>query len=102
MTTYKDEPPHGVTCDDGKSYNEAFGNCIGMPKPLSDGQVTFDDGAPNKVEDMARDVAAYLMWQAEPKLEARKQMGLKVILFLIALAGMLYFAKRKVWANVEH
>lgn len=104
LTRYKDEAPHGITCDDGKQYNEVFqgGPCIGMPKPLSDGQVTFDDGAPNTVKDMSRDVSAFLMWAAEPKLEARKQMGLKVILFLLVFAGMLYFVKRKVWADVAH
>jgi cytochrome c1 len=104
LTRYKDEPPHGVTCDDGKYYNEVFtgGPCISMPKPLSDGQVTFDDGAPNSVKDMAHDVTTFLMWAAEPKLEARKQMGLKVLLFLLVFASMLYFVKRKVWADVAH
>jgi cytochrome c1 len=104
LNGYHDEAPAGVTCDDGKSYNSVFqgGPCIGMPKPLTDGQVTFDDGAPNTVKDQARDVATFLMWAAEPKLEARKQMGLKVILFLLVFAGMLYFVKRKVWADVAH
>ena len=64
--------------------------------------MTIDDGAPNTVKDMAHDVSAFLMWSAEPKLEARKQMGLKVILFLLVFAGMLYFVKRKVWADVAH
>lgn len=104
LTRYHDEPPEGVTCPDGQQYNEVFqgGPCIAMPKPLADGQVTFDDGAPNTVKDMTRDVAAFLMWSAEPKLEARKQMGLKVILFLVVFAGMLYFVKRKIWAGVAH
>jgi cytochrome c1 len=98
------EAPHGITCDGALQYNQSFigGTCIAMPPPLSDGAVTYDDGTKGTVEQYARDVAAFLMWTAEPKLEARKSTGLKVILFLIVLAGLLYLSKRKIWSNVAH
>jgi len=100
---YKDAP-EGVTCDGALQYNESFigGNCIAMPPPLSDGIVTYDDGTPGTVQQYAKDVAAFLMWTAEPKLEARKSTGLKVMLFLIVFAGLLYLTKRKVWSSVAH
>lgn len=89
----------------GKSYNPYFagGPYIGMPLAgtLSDGSVTFDDGAPNKVDDMARDVAAFLAWTAEPKMEERKQTGLSVLIYMLILAGLLYAVKKKVWAKLH-
>jgi cytochrome c1 len=98
------EAPHGVTCDGVLQYNQSFlgGSCIAMPPPLSEGGVTYDDGTKGTVEQYARDVSAFLMWAAEPKLEARKSTGLKVILFLVVLAGLLYLSKRKIWSNVAH
>ena len=103
LTGYVDAP-HDVTCDGALQYNQSFisGSCIAMPNPLSDGAVTYDDGSPATVQQYAKDVAAFLMWTAEPKLEARKSTGLKVILFLIVLSGLLYLTKRKIWANVAH
>lgn len=103
LTGYVDAP-HGLTCDGALQYNRSFiaGNCIAMPPPLSDGAVTYDDGTKGTVEQYARDVAAFLMWAAEPKLEARKSTGLKVIMFLVVLAGLLYLSKRKLWSNVAH
>jgi ubiquinol-cytochrome c reductase cytochrome b/c1 subunit len=94
-----ESPPSGVTIPDGAYYNKYFpGHAIKMPKPLSDGQVQFDDGAPQTVQQYATDVSAFLMWAAEPKLEERKRIGMQVIIFLIVLSGLLYFTKRKVWA----
>ena len=58
-----------------------------MPPPLSDGLVTYPDGVPATADNYARDVAAFLMWTAEPKLEERKRMGLKVLIYLAVLAG---------------
>lgn len=97
------EPPHGVTVPDGQYYNAYMpGNRIGMPPPLSDGAVTYDDGAPQTVDQYSRDVTAFLMWVAEPHLEARKHIGQGVIAFLIIFALLLYFTKRKIWSNVAH
>ncbi|HKQ95845.1 MAG TPA: cytochrome c1 [Aestuariivirgaceae bacterium] len=105
LTGYQDAPADlAAEKPEGKFYNPYFaaGHWIGMPPPLSDGQVTFDDGAPSTVDDMSRDVAAFLAWTAEPKMEARKQLGLQVMIFLAAFAVLLYLTKRKVWAAVEH
>jgi ubiquinol-cytochrome c reductase cytochrome b/c1 subunit len=95
--------PKDFKLADGQYFNEYFpGNAIRMPKPLNDGQVTFLDGAPNTVDAMAHDVVTFLTWAAEPRMEQRKQTGVKVILFLLVLAGLMYLVKRKVWANVPH
>jgi ubiquinol-cytochrome c reductase cytochrome c1 subunit len=64
--------------------------------------VTFDDGAPNKVDDMARDVSAFLAWTAEPKMEERKSTGFATIIYLAVFAVLLYLVKQRVWAKVEH
>ena len=73
-----------------------------MPKPLSDGQVEYTDGTPATVDQYGRDVAAFLMWAAEPKLDERKRLGFQVFLFLIVLTGLLYFTKKKIWHDVHH
>jgi ubiquinol-cytochrome c reductase cytochrome c1 subunit len=96
------EPPAGVTVPDGMYYNAAFpGHQIAMPPPLSDGAVTYADGTEASVHQMAHDVTTFLTWTAEPELDERKEMGAKVILFLIALTGLAYAVKRKVWAEVH-
>jgi ubiquinol-cytochrome c reductase cytochrome b/c1 subunit len=99
---YEEKPPAGFALPEGSYYNRIFpGHAIKMPKPLSDGQVTYEDGSPETVQQYARDVSAFLMWAAEPHLEARKRLGLQVMVFLIALSLLLYFTKRKVWANAH-
>jgi ubiquinol-cytochrome c reductase cytochrome b/c1 subunit len=72
-----------------------------MPKPLSDGQVTFDDGAPTTVAQYSKDVSTFLTWAAEPHMEARKRLGLQVFAFLILFTGLMYFTKKKVWAHAH-
>jgi ubiquinol-cytochrome c reductase cytochrome b/c1 subunit len=99
---YEDKPPAGVTIPDGSYYNKYFpGHAIKMPKPLSDGQVTFDDGAPATLPQYAHDVTTFLMWAAEPKMEARKQLGMQVFVVLIIFAFLMYFTKKKVWADAH-
>jgi ubiquinol-cytochrome c reductase cytochrome b/c1 subunit len=94
--------PADMTMPAGMQYNMYFpGHAIGMPPPLSDSVVTYTDGAPQTVDQYAKDVAAFLMWAAEPSLEARKRMGFQVLIFLVALSGLLYFTKKKVWAAVH-
>ena len=86
----------------GAFYNKYFhGHAIKMPVPISADQVTYDDGTPQTVDQYATDVSAFLMWAAEPKLEARKRLGFQVFIFLIVLTGLLYFTKKKVWANAH-
>lgn len=94
--------PEGVTVAAGMNYNPYFaGNQIAMAAPLSDGAVTYADGTKATVEQMAHDVATFLTWTAEPKLEIRKQTGLKVVLFLIVFAGIMYAVKRRVWSKLH-
>jgi ubiquinol-cytochrome c reductase cytochrome c1 subunit len=73
-----------------------------MPPPLADGMLSYDDGAPETLEQYAHDVTAFMMWAAEPHLEARKRMGFNVMIFLILFGGLIYLTKRKVWRQVEH
>ncbi len=97
------DPPAGFALPPGAQYNKYFpGHAIGMPKPLSDGQVEYTDGTPATVDQYGRDVAAFLMWAAEPKLDARKRLGFQVFVFLIVLTGLLYFTKKRVWQAVKH
>jgi cytochrome c1 len=94
--------PKDVQLPPGAYYNKIFpGHAIGMPKPLTNGQVTYDDGSPQTLEQYSKDVSAFLMWAAEPHLVARKRIGFQAIIFLIVLAGLLYFTKKKVWYDVE-
>ena len=84
------------------NYNKYFpGHQIAMPPPLSDGTVTYADGTKATVDQMAHDVSNFLAWAAEPKLEERHASASKSILFLIVLTGLLYGAKRKIWAAVH-
>jgi cytochrome c1 len=105
LTGYEQEPAEATAeKPEGKFYNPYFaaGHWISMPPPLADGQVEFDDGAPNSIADMSRDVAAFLAWAAEPKMEARKQMGFKVLVYLAILAVLMYLVKRRVWSRIPH
>ena len=97
-----EEPPAGVDVPPGMYYNKHFpGHLIAMPAILQDDAVTYADGVKATKVQMAQDVAQYLTWLAEPKMEARKQTGVKVMLFLVILTGLLYAYKRRVWADVH-
>ena len=97
------DAPAGFTLGDGQYYNVYMpGRRIGMIPPLADGAVTYGDGTPEKLEQYAKDVSAFLMWSAEPHLNDRKKVGLGVVTFLIVFATLLYFVKRRVWASVDH
>ncbi|TMK09942.1 MAG: cytochrome C, partial [Alphaproteobacteria bacterium] len=99
---FEEKPPPGVTIPEGSYYNKYFpGHAIKMPKPLNDGQVTFDDGSPATEAQYAKDVTTFLMWAAEPHMEARKRLGMQVFLFLILFTGLMYFTKKKVWAEAH-
>jgi len=98
LTGYADTPPP-FKVPPGSHYNTYFpGHVIAMPPPLQAGQVSFDDDAPQTVEQYSKDIAAFLMWTAEPHLVARKRIGFQVTLFLIVMAGLLYFTKKRVWS----
>jgi ubiquinol-cytochrome c reductase cytochrome c1 subunit len=118
VTGYKDAPK-GLKVGAGQHYNPYMagdltsawsgshehvppGGFIAMAPPLKANIVTFDDGTKATLDQEAQDVAAFLMWAAEPKLEERKKMGFAVILYLLMFSGLLYASYRKVWKNESH
>jgi ubiquinol-cytochrome c reductase cytochrome c1 subunit len=104
LTGYDEQPPAGMEVAEGTHYNPYFiaGKSLAMAKPISDGQVTYEDGTPETVDQYARDVSAFLMWAAEPHLEERKKTGFRVIIFLALFSVLVYLTKRKVWATTPH
>jgi ubiquinol-cytochrome c reductase cytochrome c1 subunit len=104
LTGYGHEAPEGMEIAAGTHYNPYFiaGKSLAMAQPITDGQVSYEDGSPETVDQYSRDVAAFLMWAAEPHMVARKQTGFSVIAFLILFAGLVYLTKRKVWSAVPH
>ncbi|NGN41358.1 cytochrome c1 [Mesorhizobium sp. CGMCC 1.15528] len=104
LTGFDEQPPAGMQIAEGTHYNPYFiaGKSLAMAKPISDDQVTYDDGAPQTVDQYSRDVSAFLMWAAEPHLEARKQTGFRVMAFLLLFGALVYLTKRKVWSGVAH
>jgi ubiquinol-cytochrome c reductase cytochrome c1 subunit len=101
LTGYKNAPK-GFKLLPGMNYDEYFpGHQIAMPQPLQDNSVTFADGTHATLDEEARDVATFLAWCAEPKMEDRKRTGAKVMLFLLAMTGVLYGTKRKIWSDVH-
>ncbi len=111
--------PAGLTVPAGKYYNPYFpgdlgsfwkgdatkvpvGGFIGMPPPLADNKVTFDDGTKSTVDQQAKDVSAFLTWAAEPKMEERKAFGLAAMIYLLIFSGLLWFSYKKIWKNVAH
>lgn len=125
-----EDPPSTVTVAPGQHYNPYFngdmsqalkpeyldaeghpregieippGGVLAMAPPLiQDGLIEYGDGTPGTVEQYAKDVTEFLMWAAEPKMEARKSLGIMAMIYLFILAGILYASYRKVWSNVEH
>jgi cytochrome c1 len=103
LAGYRDEAPEGVELMEGMSYNKYFsGHQIAMPQPLYGGDVEYADGTEATLEQEAKDVTAFLAWAAEPELEERKSMGIKVLLFLGVLFVMVVAVKKAVWRNVHH
>ncbi|MEQ8369768.1 MAG: cytochrome c1 [Alphaproteobacteria bacterium] len=101
LTGYED-PPADLTMQAGMNYNSYFaGGQIAMAPPLFEGMVDYADGTQATVEQMASDVSTFLTWASHPELEARKSMGLKVILFLLVLSALVYATKRKVWRQIH-
>ncbi|WP_099865003.1 cytochrome c1 [Pararhizobium haloflavum] len=104
LLTGYEEAPEGTEIPQGTYYNPYYinGPSLAMAPPLSEGIVTYDDGAPETVEQYSRDVSAFLMWAAEPHLEERKALGFKVIVFLLIFGTLLYFTKKTIWSRIEH
>lgn len=101
LTGFED-PPAEVNLMPGMNYNKYFpGHQVGMPNILQPDGVTYADGTKATVEQQAKDVATFLTFVAEPHLDARKQMGVKVILFLLVFAGLMYASKRQLWSKIH-
>jgi ubiquinol-cytochrome c reductase cytochrome c1 subunit len=119
LTSFAPTPAGIVNPPPGKYYNAAFpgdlssywkgdpnavpiGGFISMPPPLTDCKVTFDDGTSCKLGQEARDVAAFLQWASDPKMDQRKQTGIAVMIYLLIFTGILYASYRQIWRNVAH
>jgi ubiquinol-cytochrome c reductase cytochrome c1 subunit len=101
LTGYADAPIEFELPEDG-NYNKYYpGHVIAMAAPLDDESVEYTDGTKPTLAQHAKDVTTFLAWAAEPEMEERKRMGIKVLLFLLVLTGMLYAAKRKVWEDLH-
>ncbi len=97
------KPPAGFELRRGMYFNTAVhGEQTGMAPPLAPDLVVFEDGTEASVQQMATDVTAFLTWTADPHLELRKKLGLKVVIFLALLTIMFIALKREVWAHLHH
>ncbi|MDP2121583.1 MAG: cytochrome c1 [Hoeflea sp.] len=103
LTGYQD-PPEGYVVAEGNYFNPYFigGTSLAMAQPIDDGFVTYDDGAPETLDQYSKDVTAFLMWAAEPHLEDRKRMGFMVLMFLALFTGLMYLTKKAVFSNQPH
>ncbi|MCH4150359.1 MAG: cytochrome c1 [Sphingobium sp.] len=111
LTGYQQQPAEllqkfpDVKTPAGLHYNPYFANLnLAMAPPLTaEGQVTYGEGQPKPtVDQMAKDVAAFLTWTAEPKMESRKSAGLAVLLFLLVATTLAYMSYRNIWAETKH
>jgi len=97
-----EEAPQDFELEDGVYYNRYMGgNKIKMAKPLLEGSVTYADGTETTESQMAIDVTTFLTWASEPHLEARRQIGLKVIMYLIILTILVYLSMRRLWLRIN-
>ena len=97
-----EDPPANIKLDDGVYYNKYMdGNKIKMSKPLMDDIISYADGTKATEIQMAMDVTTFLTWAAEPHLEARHKMGVKVMIFLIILTVLVYLSMKKIWSRVD-
>ena len=109
LTGYQNQPAELVQkfpatkTPPGLHYNPYFANLnIAMPPPIvSDGQVSYADGTPATVDQMAKDVSAFLVWTAEPTLENRHRTGLAVLVFLLFATILGYMSYRNIWASAK-
>ena len=118
LSGYED-PPEGLRIAAGQYYNPymagdmtpfwdgdpdhvPYGGFIAMPNPLMPGQVTYDDGTEATVDQMSRDVAAFIAWASDPHAVQRKRTGMAVFIYLLLFAGITYASYRRIWRNVAH
>ena len=97
-----EDPPAGFELEDGVYYNKYMdGQKIKMSNPLSEGIVTYADGTQTSQAQMAKDVTTFLTWTAEPHLETRHKMGVKVIIFLTIFTLLVYLSMRRIWSRID-
>ena len=97
-----EDPPANIQLDEGVYYNKYMeGKKIKMSNPLSEGIVTYQDGTLASESQMAKDVTTFLAWAAEPTLEQRHKMGVRVIIFLIIFTILIYFSMRRLWSDID-
>jgi len=93
------EPPAGKPMLPGLHYNPYFpGGAIAMAKQLTDGQLEYEDGTPATETQMAKDVANFLQWTAEPEHDERKRQGVQFIALLLAGCVLVGYTKRLKWS----
>ncbi|KAK4648703.1 cytochrome c1 [Podospora bellae-mahoneyi] len=99
LTGYPDEPPAGAQVGAGLNFNPYFpGTGIAMARVLYDGLVEYEDETPATTSQMAKDVTEFLNWAAEPEMDDRKRMGMKVLAITSVLFAMSVWVKRYKWA----
>ncbi len=99
---YVDAPEHTELAP-GQYYNKYMaGHVISMAAPLSDGIVAYPDGSPETVKQYAKDVTEFLKYAADPHMEARKNIGMRAMIFLFFFCLVFFMAKKKIWKDVEH
>lgn len=96
--TGEEKTEAGVTLYENTAYP---GQYLAMNPVLFEDQIEFADGSSNSMEAVAEDVAAFLMWTAEPKMMARKQTGLVAVIFLSVLTVLLYLTNKRIWMPVK-
>jgi ubiquinol-cytochrome c reductase cytochrome c1 subunit len=107
LNGFRPSAPSGFQLPTGKYYNVVYpGHAIGMPPPLSDGLVHYtpaqgEPPVPLTTDQYSKDVAAFMMWLSEPGLDARKEDGFRVLLFLVLFAGLMFAVKRRIWSKAE-
>jgi len=101
LTGYKDAPA-GINLRPGLLFNPYFpGGAIAMPTPLAEGMITYDDGTPATVSQMAKDVTTFLAWASEPSHDERKRQGVKVIMMLVVFSVPWLWYKKYIWAPTK-
>ncbi|RYP54913.1 hypothetical protein DL768_000477 [Monosporascus sp. mg162] len=102
LTGYPEEPPAGAQVGAGLNFNPYFpGTGIAMARVLYDGLVEYEDGTPASTSQMAKDVVEFLNWAAEPEMDDRKRMGLKVLTVTAVLTALSIWVKRYKWASIK-
>ncbi len=110
LTGYQAQPAEllkkfpGAATPPGLNYNPYFPTLnLAMAAPLAaDGQVTYADGTAPTIDNMSKDVAAFLTWTAEPKLQARHAAGWPAVIFILIFCFLAWGAYQSVWRNVKH